>query len=108
TRYGSAPGPNAYANAGLTQPLPGSGADPNWTAATMPGGNAGLFWITGYTPTGYRTRTGTVPHWGTVAVDPRVIPLGSTVYIQGLGVFKAEDTGGAIIGDRVDVFVGTS
>jgi 3D (Asp-Asp-Asp) domain-containing protein len=67
-----------------------------------------MFWITGYTWTGSRTRTGTVPHWGTVAVDPNVIPLGSTVYVQGLGVFKAEDTGGYIVGDRVDVFVGTA
>jgi len=105
TRYASASG---YAKAGLTQSLPGSGADPTWTAATMPGGNANMFWITGYTWTGSRTKTGTIPHWGTVAVDPQVIPLGSTVYIQGLGVFKAEDTGGYIVGHRVDIFVGTA
>lgn len=108
TRYASTPGPTGYAKAGLTQPLPGSGANPNWTAATMPGGNAGWYRITGYLATGSRTRTGTIPHWGTVAVDPSVIPLGSTVYIQGLGVFKAEDTGGAIIGNSVDVFVATA
>jgi len=108
TRYASAPGPAGYAKAGLTQSVPGSRADPTWTAATMPGGNANTFWITGYTWTGSRTRTGTVPHWGTVAVDPQVIPLGSTVYIQGLGVFKAEDTGGYIVGRRVDVFVSTA
>jgi 3D (Asp-Asp-Asp) domain-containing protein len=77
----------------------------DWTAATMPGGNARLFWITGYTWTGARTTTGTYPHWGTVAVDRRVIPLGSTVYIQGLGVFRAEDTGLGVVGTHVDVFV---
>jgi 3D (Asp-Asp-Asp) domain-containing protein len=71
----------------------------------MPGGNARLCWITGYTATGSLTATGTVPHWGTVAVDPTVIPLGSTVYIQGLGVFHAEDTGGAVVGQHIDVFV---
>jgi 3D (Asp-Asp-Asp) domain-containing protein len=108
TRYGSAPGPAGYAKASLIHSRPGSGADPHWTAATMPGGNAGWFRITGYLATGSRTRTGTIPHWGTVAVDPSVIPLGSTVYIQGLGVFKAEDTGGAIIGRSVDVFVATA
>jgi 3D (Asp-Asp-Asp) domain-containing protein len=107
TRYASASGQDAYAKAGLTQSLPGSGADPTWTAATMPGGNAAEFRITGYTWTGNRTRTGTIPHWGTVAVDPRVIPLGPTVYIQGLGVFKAEDTG-AFAGQWVDVFVSTA
>jgi 3D (Asp-Asp-Asp) domain-containing protein len=108
TRYASASGPSGYAKAGLTQALPGSGADPTWTAATMPGGNAEQFRVTGYLWTGSRTKTGTVPHWGTVAVDPQVIPLGSTVYIQGLGVFKAEDTGGAIVGHSVDVFVATA
>ncbi|MGH2347529.1 MAG: 3D domain-containing protein [Chloroflexota bacterium] len=104
TRYMSASEPAGLSKAGLKKSSPGSNAS-SWTAATMPGGNANLFWITGYTWTGSRTRTGTYPHWGTVAVDPGIIPLGSTVYIQGLGVFKAEDTGGAIYGRRVDVFV---
>ena len=94
--------------ASLTQsatPNQNTGSPAAWTAATMPGGNARLCLITGYTWTGGMTATGTYPHWGTVAVDPNVIPLGSTVYIQGLGVFHAEDTGGAVIGDHVDVFV---
>ncbi|WP_025729352.1 3D domain-containing protein [Atopobacter phocae] len=38
-----------------------------------------------------------------IAVDPNVIPLGSTVYIQGYGTYTAADTGGAIIGNRIDV-----
>jgi 3D (Asp-Asp-Asp) domain-containing protein len=73
----------------------------------MPGCNPRNFYVTGYPPTGHLTKTGIVPHWGIVAVDPDVIPLHSTVYIQGLGIFTAEDTGGAIIGPRVDVFVDT-
>jgi 3D (Asp-Asp-Asp) domain-containing protein len=67
-----------------------------------------MYRITGYTATGNRTATGTWPHWGTVAVDKRVIPLGSTVYIQGLGAFHAEDTGGAVLGDHIDVFVNSA
>lgn len=41
----------------------------------------------------------------TIAVDPRVIPLGSKVYISGWGTYYAEDTGGAIKGKILDVFV---
>lgn len=93
----------SYSQQGTASPVTGGSAA--WTAATMPGGNARPYYVTGYTATGNPTYTGTIPHWGTVAVDPHVIPLGSTVYIQGLGIFKAEDTGGAIIGYRVDVFV---
>jgi 3D (Asp-Asp-Asp) domain-containing protein len=54
---------------------------------------------------------------GTVAVDPNVIPLGSTVYITGYQyndlpakgmIAKATDTGSAIKGKRVDIFVPSS
>jgi 3D (Asp-Asp-Asp) domain-containing protein len=43
----------------------------------------------------------------TIAVDPSVIPLGSLVYIPTLAnvVFIAEDTGSAIKGNRIDVYV---
>ena len=41
----------------------------------------------------------------TVAVDPKVIPLGSIVYIEGVGIRKAEDTGSAIKGSKIDVFM---
>ena len=41
----------------------------------------------------------------TIAVDSSVIPLGSRVYIDGYGVFIAEDTGGAIRNNKIDVLV---
>lgn len=43
----------------------------------------------------------------TVAVDPKVIPLGSKVYVSGYGVAIASDTGGAIKGHIVDVYFNT-
>ena len=53
-----------------------------------------------------KTKLGTKMAEGrTIAVDSRVIPLGSRVYIDGYGVFIAEDTGGAIKGNRIDVCV---
>ncbi|MEW6044992.1 MAG: 3D domain-containing protein [Bacillota bacterium] len=51
------------------------------------------------------TATGTPVRWGVVAVDPQIIPLGSRVEIAGLGVFQAEDTGGAIKGSRIDIWM---
>src|SRR5438132_5247278 len=64
------------------------------------------FFVTGYVLQGY-TATGTYVHPGTCAVDARVIPLGSYITIAGLGTCHAEDTGGAIIGYRIDVWVPT-
>lgn len=58
-----------------------------------------------YTHTGSNTASGTKPKAGyTVAVDPSVIPLGSMLYVDGYGYAKAEDTGGAIDGNRIDLF----
>lgn len=39
-----------------------------------------------------------------IAVDPNVIPLGSKVYVPGYGTAVAADTGGAINGNKIDVF----
>lgn len=58
-----------------------------------------------YTFTGRNTATGLKPAVGLVAVDPNVIPLGTHLYIEGYGYATAADTGGAIKGDRIDVFM---
>ncbi|WP_409228678.1 3D domain-containing protein [Gudongella sp. SC589] len=56
------------------------------------------------------TASGTTARPGTVAVDPRVIPLGTKLYVESLdgsrdyGFAIAEDTGGAIKGYKIDLF----
>ena len=52
---------------------------------------------------GNRTATGTLVRRGVIAVDPSVIPLGTRVFIPGYGEAVAEDIGGGIHGQRIDV-----
>ncbi|MEL7563759.1 MAG: 3D domain-containing protein [Dehalobacterium sp.] len=52
------------------------------------------------------TKSGVKVHKGTLAVDPRVIPLGTKVYIEGMGWFIAEDTGN-FSGKRIDIYMET-
>ena len=55
---------------------------------------------------GNSTATGTTCTEGrTIAVDPSVIPLGSEVFIEGFGSFIAEDTGGAIKKNKIDIYL---
>jgi len=59
------------------------------------------------------TATGTTVHWGTVAVDPRYIPYGTRMFIAAsngsyiYGIAVAEDCGGDIKGDRMDLYMPT-
>jgi 3D (Asp-Asp-Asp) domain-containing protein len=52
----------------------------------------------------WMTASGMKSGHGVVAVDPKVIPLGSKLYVEGYGYAIAGDTGGAIKGKRIDVF----
>lgn len=45
------------------------------------------------------------PNQKVIAVDPRVIPLGTRVWVEGYGEAIAGDTGGAIKGNKIDVFI---
>lgn len=59
------------------------------------------------------TATGTAVHWGTAAVDPRYIPYGTRMFIMAsdgsyvYGLTVAEDCGGDIKGDRIDLYMPT-
>lgn len=53
------------------------------------------------------TKSGTQVSRGTVAVDPRVIPLGTKLYVENYGHAVALDTGGAIKENRIDLYMET-
>jgi uncharacterized protein YabE (DUF348 family) len=85
-----------------------TGAAPGSRAAAMPANGARM----SVTATGYSaeqpglddtTATGARARRGVIAVDPRVIPLGTHVFVPGYGFAVAADTGGAIDGARIDL-----
>lgn len=57
----------------------------------------------GITATGLNLKKN--PSIKAISVDPRVIPLGSKVYVEGYGMAVAADTGGAIKANKIDVFI---
>lgn len=57
----------------------------------------------GLTATGINLKAN--PNMKVIAVDPSVVPLGSKVWVEGYGEAVASDTGGHIVGNRIDVHV---
>ncbi|NYF24814.1 3D domain-containing protein [Sporosarcina sp. JAI121] len=57
--------------------------------------------------TAYGIDLRTYPNQKVIAVDPKIIPLGVKVWVEGYGEAIAGDTGGAIKGKKIDVFIPT-
>ncbi|MGE5243031.1 MAG: 3D domain-containing protein [Betaproteobacteria bacterium] len=81
---------------------------PKGPAAGVPRAGESLFTATAYC-TGRVTATGTTPREGIVAADPDVLPMGSRIRLTGLGrysgIYVVRDTGSAIRGRRIDVYI---
>ncbi|MBZ4665270.1 ubiquitin-like domain-containing protein [Mahella sp.] len=61
----------------------------------------------GYDGVNNTTSTGQSVRRGIAAVDPRVIPLGTKLYVEGYGFAVAADVGGAIKGNKIDLYMET-
>lgn len=70
----------------------------------LEGRDLGTFSATCYSLRG-RTASGAPAGPGSIAVDPRIIPLGTVLEVEGYGRGVAADTGGAIKGRRLDVWM---
>lgn len=99
-------------------PLIGNGVIITSDGEVLKYSKTGQFKATAYTHTddgcNMTTATGTTVRTGVVAVDPRVIPYGTRMFIVSndgkyvYGLSAAEDCGGAIKGNRLDLYFGTA
>ncbi|MCC7077751.1 MAG: hypothetical protein IT198_11545 [Acidimicrobiia bacterium] len=80
----------------------GGSGEPQPPAATG-SGEGEIYEITCYSDSGY-TASGQPVGPGVAATDPRVIPLGTSFKIEGLGTYTAYDTGGAVKGKIIDIW----
>lgn len=102
---------------GAGQPIIGDGTITLATGEVLTYTNAISVMGTAYTCEGWSspgiTATGTIARVGEIAVDPDVIPLGSRLFVMSddgyyiYGVCTAEDTGGLINGNRIDLYFDT-
>lgn len=87
--------------AASTAAAPSSGGKEFYVSATAY--TASCAGCSGITATGINLKAN--PGLKVIAVDPRVIPLGTKVWVEGYGNAIAGDTGGAIKGNKIDIFV---
>lgn len=89
---------NVTTSTASVQPVTGKELTVTATAYT-----ANCAGCSGITKTGVNLKAN--PAAKVIAVDPAIIPLGSKVHVEGYGYATASDIGGAIKGNRIDVFV---
>lgn len=95
--------PVSAPKAEVKQPAPAASSNHITVEATAY--TANCTGCSGTTKTGVNLKAN--PNAKVIAVDPSVIPLGTKVYVEGYGYATAEDTGGAIKGNKIDVFIPT-
>lgn len=98
-------------------PTPPPAAPPQEARVARGHRDVGVFKVTAYSDSPFLngtdgrgiTRSGVKTHWGCVAVDPRIIPLGTRLVIENYEgtVFTALDTGGGIKGRWIDIWFPT-
>jgi len=96
---------NALASASAAASAPAQASAP--TVAVSTGVSTVTVTATAYSTEGM-TATGLPAGWGTVAVDPSVIPLGTRLTIPGYGDGVAADTGSAVAGSTIDLWFPTA
>lgn len=96
----------ASASAAATAPAPAAAAATAPVAPVSTGARTVTVTATAYSTEG-ATATGLPAGWGTIAVDPSVIPLGTRLTIPGYGDGVAADTGSAIAGSTIDLWFPT-
>ncbi|HEX5267049.1 MAG TPA: 3D domain-containing protein [Acidimicrobiales bacterium] len=94
-----APAPAPAASHSTSTPSSSAGA----TGTSGNGTDLGTFMVTCYDIHG-QTATGDQAGPQSVAVDPAVIPLGTKIYIDGVGYRTADDTGGSVTGHHIDIW----
>ena len=95
------------AEASAEVPSPGSRPEPKpESSGPGPGGEQMVVDVVAYCG-GVGTASGLPLGWGTVAVDTRIFPFGTKMYIPGYGDGVAADTGSAIIGRIIDIWFPT-
>ena len=102
-----APAPTAVATPAEPEPAAVETRAPVLAAAPASGPRTLTVSSSGYALKG-RTATGIPTAPGVVAVDPSVIPLGTRMAIPGYGLGIAADTGGAVVGNTIDLWFPTT